>query len=65
MNILIATGEKDMVVPVETTELFYSNAESTQKKLFLVPNTGHDLLFEDKSSALIMDEMFNWIDALK
>lgn len=65
VNILLITGEKDMVVPVETIKSFYSNVESTRKKLFLMPNTGHDLLFEDKSSTLIMDEIFHWIDTLK
>ena len=58
MNILAITGEKDIVVPVETIKPFYNNVKSTQKKLLLVPNTGYDLLFEVTSSITMIDEIF-------
>lgn len=64
-NVFIITGEQDMVVPTEPISSFHEEIKSSQKDFFVVPNAGHDLLFEEKSSKIVVDALFDWIIRLK
>ena len=65
-NVFIIAAEKDQVVPIEPISSFYKEIEidPAQKSFFPVPNSGHDLLFQRKSSKLVVVALFDWIDRL-
>lgn len=64
-NVFIIAGENDTTVPIEPIASFHDEIKCSQKKFFPVPNAGHDLLFEKKSSRVVVETLFDWIIKLK
>ena len=60
-SVLIVAAENDQVVPSESISLLHESINPVQKRLLSVPDAGHDLLFQRKSSAFVLSALFEWM----
>jgi len=59
--ILLISGGKDNVVPIDTVKLFYNAVKAENSQFMIVRNAGHDLLFKASSAKKVMNALFDWI----
>mmetsp|Transcript_26721 Transcript_26721/g.40928 ORF Transcript_26721/g.40928 Transcript_26721/m.40928 type:complete len:390 (-) Transcript_26721:162-1331(-) len=62
-SLLIFAGEDDMVVPHDCIQAFYEKAQTVDKELIVVPNAGHDIMFQSSKGKVVTTKMFEWIQS--
>lgn len=60
-SVLVIAGASDAVVPVSAIQSFYEGAKASHKDIVELKKTGHDLMFQNKSSDAICTALFEWI----